>query len=268
MPTIDLNGVKIHYRERGEQNSNVLVLLHGFPLDSRMWNAPMEALSNRWRMIAPDFRGFGESGGTGPFTIEQLADDVHALVERLRPGKIVLAGLSMGGYVALAHVRKYQATLRGLILLDTKAEADTPEGKAGRDKMIAMVKEKGNKPIADAMLTKLIPEEAVKNRPQLVRELRQMMESTRPETIAHALAAMRDRPDQTEVLGRIVVPTLLIVGEKDGITPPDVMGTMQKKIPRSQMKVITSSGHMSPMEQPGQVNAAMEQFLAMLNAER
>jgi len=268
MPTIDLNGVKIHYRERGERNSSALVLLHGFPLDSRMWGAQMEALSNRWRVIAPDFRGFGESGDTGPFTIEQLADDVHALVERLRLGKIVLAGLSMGGYVALAYVRKYQATLRGLILLDTKAEGDSAEGKAGRDKMIETVKREGNTPIADAMLGKLIPEEAVKNRPQLVSELREMIEGTRPETIAHALAAMRDRPDQTEVLARIAVPTLLIVGEKDGITPPDVMRAMQQKIPQSQMKIITGSGHMSPMEQPGQVNAAMEQFLATLNGER
>src|ERR1043166_6951931 len=98
MPRTDVNGVRIHYRERGERKANVLVLLHGFPLDSRMWNAQIETLANRWRVIAPDFRGFGESGETGPFTIAQLADDVHALVERLRLGKIVLGGLSMGGY--------------------------------------------------------------------------------------------------------------------------------------------------------------------------
>src|SRR2546421_11846698 len=97
MPTIDVKGVTIHYRERGAEHSDVLVLMHGFPLDSRMWNAQIEALSNRWRVVAPDFRGFGASGETGPFTIEQLADEVPALGERLRLGKLVAAGAWLGG---------------------------------------------------------------------------------------------------------------------------------------------------------------------------
>jgi pimeloyl-ACP methyl ester carboxylesterase len=151
--------------------------------------------------------------------------------------------------------------LRGLILLDTKAEADGAEARENRDRMIAIARERGAKPIAEAMLPKLVPEESAKRRPQVVRELRLMMEAVRAQTIEYALAAMRDRPDNTAVLASIGVPTLIVVGEKDGITPPEVARGMGEKIPRSQVRVIAGAGHMSPVEQPEQVNGAVEQFL-------
>jgi 3-oxoadipate enol-lactonase len=261
MPTLPVNGVTLDYEQRGEDNSNVLVLLHGFPFSSAMWRAQLDALGRAWRVVAPDFRGFGKSSETGSFTIEQLADDTQTLIEQLKLGRVVLGGLSMGGYVALSFAKKYPASLRGLILLDTKAEADGPEARENRDRMIAIAREKGAKPIAEAMLGKLIPEETAKRRPQLARDLRLMMEATRPETIAHALSAMRDRPDQTASLASIAVPTLIVVGEKDAITPPDVARAMHEKITCSQLKVVTGAGHMSPVEQPEQVNGAVEQFL-------
>jgi 3-oxoadipate enol-lactonase len=262
MPATTINDVSIHFNENGK--GEPLVLLHGFPLHGGMWDAQLDALSTHYRVIVPDFRGFGQSSETGPFSIEQLADDVHAVAQHLNLGKFVLAGLSMGGYVALAYVKKYQPTLRGLILLDTKAEPDTPDGKLNRDRMIAIVNERGAKPIADVMLPKLVPDDVIQHRPHISRDLRQMMESIRPTTIAHALAAMRDRPDRSAELPLISVPTLNIVGELDAITPPDVMKAMHDKIPRSQLKVVTASGHMSNMEQPSQVNVAIEQFLTTL----
>ncbi|HEY7118817.1 MAG TPA: alpha/beta fold hydrolase [Tepidisphaeraceae bacterium] len=261
MPTANINGVTIHYIEKGDPNAPPIVLLHGFPLSADMWVAQIEALSPRHRVIAPDFRGFGRSGPTGPFSIEQLADDVHALIGQLKLGKVILAALSMGGYVALAYVKKYQGTLASLILIDTKAEGDSADGRANRDRLIATAREHGAKAIGDAMLPKLIPESAAKSRPQLVRDLRAMTDTTDPQTLAHALAAMRDRPDQTASLASIAVPTLILVGDQDAITPPDVARAMHEKIPRSQLKVIAGSGHMSPMEQPAQVNVAIEQFL-------
>lgn len=262
MPIANVNRNAMHYVDKGDGAAGTIVLLHGFPLNGAMWKPQVEVLSAKWRVIAPDFRGFGESAETGPFSIEGLADDVHALAKELGLHKFFLAGLSMGGYVALAYVKKYAATLRGLMLLDTKAEPDTAEGKINRDRMIAIVKERGAKPIADAMLPKLVPAEVIEHRPQLVRELRQMMEQTRPETIAHALAAMRDRPDRTEELEKIEVPTLAIVGEKDSITPPQVMKAMAQKIPGAELRVIVGAGHMSNMEQASQVNGIMEQFVA------
>jgi pimeloyl-ACP methyl ester carboxylesterase len=253
--------VPIHFIEAGA--GPALVLLHGFPLRADMWQKQVDALAKGWRVIAPDFRGFKrQSADPGPFTLERLADDVHLLAKDLRLGSFVLGGLSMGGYVALAYVRKYASTTRGLILADTQAAADTDEQRANRDRMIGIALEEGAKPIADAMLKRLIPEQTAIARPQLVKQLRDMMETARPQTLAHALAAMRDRPDQTELLGQIRMPTLLIVGEHDAITPPTVMEKMAAEIPDAGFKVITGAGHMSPMEQPSQVNAAMREFLA------
>lgn len=265
MPSATTNDASIHYLDKGK-GANILVLLHGFPLSGEMWSPQVDAFAGDWRVIVPDFRGFGKSGETGPFSIEQLADDVHALIQQLKLEKIVLAGLSMGGYVSLAYIKKYPQTLRGLILLDTKAQPDTADGKTTRDRMIAIAHQKGAKAIADLMLPKLVPEEVIQHRPQITRALRQMMETTPPATIAHALAAMRDRPDTTEVLAKVAVPALCIVGEKDGITPPEVMRAMQEKIPKGQIKLILGAGHMSNMEQPSLVNAAIKQFLAPLSA--
>lgn len=264
MPTANVNGNAMHYVDRGDGTAETIVLLHGFPLSGAMWRQQVEGLPAKWRVIVPDFRGFGESAETGAFSIEGLAEDVHALATELGLHRFFLAGLSMGGYVALAYVKKYAMTLRGLILLDTKAEPDTAEGKVNRNRMIAIVNELGAKPIADAMLPKLVPAEVIEHRPALVRELRGMMEGTRPKTIARALAAMRDRPDRTEELAKIEVPTLCIVGEKDSITPPGVMEAMARRIAGAVVKVITGAGHMSNMEQPSQVNGALEQFMASL----
>lgn len=262
MRTLTLpDGATIYYRDKG--HGPAVILLHGFPLDHRMWDAQVDALAGEYRVIAPDLRGFGQSSRpAGTMTIAGMAADVAEIVRQLSLGKVVLGGLSMGGYVALAYVAAYPETLRGLMLFDTKAEADSAETKAGRDRMIDIAKRRGAVPIAEAMLGRMIPEAAAKSRPQLVRDLVTMMESTDPETIASALAAMRDRPDRTAELSAIKVPTLVVVGELDVITPPEVMKAMADEIPDSTLRGIPSAGHMSPMEQPQLVTHAVEQFLA------
>lgn len=262
MPIADINRTQIHFADQG--NGPAIVLVHGFPLNHAMWKRQVEALSKRFRVIAMDVRGFGRSAPTGPFTIETIADDVHALAEHLKLGTFVLGGLSMGGYVVLAYAGKYPATLRGLMLVDTRAEADSAPVKENRDKMIATARQQGARPISDAMLGRLIPEATAKSRADLVGELRQMMESCAPEAIAHALEAMRDRPDYVSSLAGIAVPTLILSGELDAITPPEVMKVLHDNIPRSQFAIIPGSGHMSPMEQPNAVTREMERFLATL----
>src|SRR5438552_9002152 len=148
MASITIRGATIHYRERGP--GPAVILLHAFPLDGRMWDAQLESLSTKYRVIVPDLRGFGQSQPAEAFTMDSLADDVNALARELVGAeRFVLGGLSMGGYASLAYVRKYAQTLRGLILLDTKAEADTPEGREGRGKMIALVREKGSVAVGD-----------------------------------------------------------------------------------------------------------------------
>ena len=260
--TQPVNGTTLSYEERGPATGLPVVLLHGFPLDARMWEAQAAAMADAGhRVIAPDLRGFGKSASDAPFTIESLADDVHALLGAIGAVPFVLVGLSMGGYVALAYARKYPADLRGLVLVDTKAEADTPDGKAGRQKMIDLVRKEGSKAIADQMMPKMLAKDAAGQRPQPAETLRRIMEACPPKTIENALAAMRDRPDRSGELGSIKVPTLVIVGESDQITPPDVAQSMAKKIPGAQLVTIRGAGHMSPMEQPEQMNRALKGFL-------
>ncbi len=244
-----------------------IILLHGFPLDSRMWAAQIDALSADHRVIAPDLRGFGKSQPPAPFTIESFADDVYSLGSEVLADKqrFVLAGLSMGGYIALAYALKYAPTLLGLILLDTKAEADTPEGREQRDKTIQLVREKGPVAVGDVMQPKLLAADSARSQPDLVKRLRAMTDQQPAMTIEYALAAMKSRPDQSPHLTRIDAPTLVVVGEADAITPPAIAESMQRSIPDARLAVIRGAGHMSPMEQPEQVNGAIARFVATLS---
>jgi pimeloyl-ACP methyl ester carboxylesterase len=262
MPQRSLSGTTLNYEEKG--TGKPLVLLHGFPLDSRIWREQVAALSDRFRVITPDLRGFGQSKSADPFTMESLADDVHALLTGLGALPAVLGGLSMGGYVALAYAKKYPTGLRGLVLIDTKAEGDTPEGKQGREKMIELARSQGTKAVADQMMPKMLAPDADKSRPQVKRELDQIMNSQTPLTIEHALAAMRDRPDSVADLPSIATPTLVIVGEHDAITPPAGAERMSNAIPKSSYVVVRGAGHMAPMEQPQQVTDALRRFASSL----
>jgi pimeloyl-ACP methyl ester carboxylesterase len=263
MPTKLIKGTTFHYLDRG--HGMPVVLVHGFPLDSRIWEAQVEALSDRYRVIAPDLRGFGQSSSNDPFTIESLADDLHALLKEIGALPAVLAGLSMGGYVALAFAKKYPRDLRGLALIDTRAEGDTEQGKQNRNKMIQLVREKGAKAVADDMFPEMIADDTVKHRQDVAHKLRRIMESQSRKTIENALVAMRDRPDFTSELHNIPVPTLILVGEHDAITPPGLSEAMSKLIRHPTLTTIRRSGHMSPMEQPEDVTTALRRFLESLS---
>lgn len=262
MPSRTIHGTTIAFTERG--SGFPLVLLHGFPLDSRIWEAQQASLSDRWRVITPDLPGFGQSQGGQPFTMASIASDVHAMLASLGALPCVLGGLSMGGYVALEFVKKYPADLRALLLVDTRAEGDSPEGKQGRQKMIDLVRDKGSKAVAEQMRPKLLAESTLKGNAPVVQRLNQIMEACPAPTIEHALVAMRDRHDHTADLPSVPVPTLILVGQHDAITPPSSAETMNKAIPRSKMVVIPDAGHMTPMEQPERVNRAMREFLEAL----
>ncbi len=230
-----------------------------------MWSEQIADSSFRSRMIVIDLPGFGQSQPPVSFTIPSLARSVRELLAQLDALPCVLAGLSMGGYIALNFAQEFQSDLRGLILVDTRAEADTAQGKENRQKMIDLVRAKGSAAIADQMQPKLLSPDTVAHRPYQVRALRHMMEAVPTQTIEHALSAMRDRPDMTEALGSIAVPTLIVVGDADAITPPDVAQSMQKKLPDAEMVVIQGAGHMSPLEQPAQVNRAIRNFLGRVD---
>ncbi|MDB5290738.1 MAG: alpha/beta hydrolase [Phycisphaerales bacterium] len=259
MPRQTFEGGAIAYTDEG--TGPTLVLLHAFPVDSQMWEAQVKDLSSRCRVIAPDFRGFGGSQPPGPFTIPSLADDIHSMLVALKVLPCVVGGLSMGGYVALSYVRKYPTDLRGLVLMDTKADADNSEQIVNRNKMIEIARTQGSKAIADTMLGKMLSPDTIDHRPDVVNRLRAIMESCPPLAIQYALAALRDRPDMTAELPSIPAPTLVIVGDADTLTPPSVAESMAKQIPRAKLALVRGAGHMSAMEQPAQINHALRQFI-------
>jgi pimeloyl-ACP methyl ester carboxylesterase len=268
MKTIALSQGDLAYIDRG--SGIPVVLLHGFPLDHSMWDAQIEALATHVRVIAPDLRGFGQSplgnvDETSGIPMEQYADEVAELLDAIKVTEpIVLVGFSMGGYIAWQYVRKHGHRLRALIQCDTRAVADTEEGRAGRMKMAEKVAEWGSARVAEMMGPKLFSARALETKPQLMAEVRQVAARTPPAGIAAAQRGMAARPDVTAMLPSIRVPTLVVVGVDDAISPPAEMRKIADAIPNATFVEIPDAGHMTTMENPGAVNEALVSFITRL----
>jgi pimeloyl-ACP methyl ester carboxylesterase len=244
-----------------------VVLLHGFPLSRAMWVEQLSGIGSIYRVIAPDLRGHGESPAPeGVYTMDEMADDVVELLDSLSISQpIVLGGLSMGGYVALSLVVRYPDRVRGLMLFDTRAGADTPEAAQNREASARAVLVKDSaKDVVDAMIPKLFDPITLEQRPERVEPLRAVMESNTPRGIAGALRGMAIRPDRRAELPGIQVPTLVLVGEHDLITPPAEAKALAAAIPNAQLEVIPESGHMAPYENPAAANSVILRFLKSL----
>ncbi len=242
-----------------------LLLLHAFPLDHAMW-CEQEPLADHLRLVVPDQRGFGASGGTEPTSIEQLADDAAALLAALHCGPAVVCGLSMGGYVAQHLAVRHPDRVAALVLADTRLEADTAEARAARVDLATKVGRVGQRILADAMVPRLLAGSpgaaAAAGRAALEAALRVAIERQPVATIQAALAALGARPDMTEPLRRVAVPTLLVVGAEDAITPPACMEAALAVMPRARLLVVPHAGHMTPLEAPAVFNRAVLEFLA------
>jgi 3-oxoadipate enol-lactonase len=240
-----------------------LVLLHAFPLNARMWEAQLALADRGWRVIAPQFRGFdaGPAGDPPAQSVDDYAGDVVDLLDGLHIHEAVVGGLSMGGYVAFALLRHAARYVRGLILADTKAQADTPEGVEGRKRLIELVGSKGPAAVAEEMISKLLGETTRRTRPDLVDRVRVLATSSSAEAIAGALRALMTRPDSTPQLSTIHVPTLIVVGEEDTVTPRAAAEDMQRGIAGSELVAIPAAGHLTNLEQPTAFDGAVAQFL-------
>jgi 3-oxoadipate enol-lactonase len=237
-------------------------LLHGFPFNRSLWKPQIEALKSNYRVIVPDLRGHGETTVTaGTVTMEVMAQDVSSLMDSLEIESATVGGLSMGGYVALAFARLFPDRVNALVLADTRAQADTEEGKQNRSVQAEKALTEGMKPIVEAMLPKLVTAETMADRPDIVSHLRQMMMSTPAEGAAAALLGMGARQDQREFITQIKVPTLVTVGRNDPITPLADSELMHEKIGGSRLVVIDGAAHVSNLEQPDQFNGALVSFL-------
>jgi 3-oxoadipate enol-lactonase len=263
---VEVGGRRLAWLQAGQ--GNPVVLLHAFPLTADMWQPQLETVPHGWRLIAPDLRGLGESGGPPARSVDDHAEDVLALLRHLNVEKAVIGGLSIGGYITFAVYRRAAQRFRALVLADTRAEPDTQEARAGREQMQAAVREKGAAAAADAMLPKLLRPSALTD-PSAAGErdtLRALMLSNTPQGIIDALETLKTRPDSAPTLGLINVPTLIVVGEEDQATPPALSEAMRANIRTAPVTkvVIPNAGHMSNVEQPAAFNAALWNFLHTL----
>jgi pimeloyl-ACP methyl ester carboxylesterase len=259
--TATIAGTRMSYEDRGK--GPAVLFLHAFPLNLAMWDEQARALASTHRVIRFDARGFGGTPpGEGLLTMERIADDGAALLDHLEVPQAVVVGLSMGGYAALAFVRRHADRLRGLVLADTRATPDTDEGRRTRAEQAERVRREGPPAIADAFLPKLVGETTHKERPQVVAAVREMILSATTRGIADALAGLAARADSRATLREIRVPALVVCGSEDAITPVADHEALQAGIAGSRLVVIPRSGHLSCVETPGEFTAALKSFLA------
>jgi pimeloyl-ACP methyl ester carboxylesterase len=257
MPKASVNGTELHYRDSGT-SKDVVLLLHAFPLHSGMWSRQLAALEKRHRVVAPDYRGLGKSDvPPEASTMELLAQDIRALLQHLRIERAAVAGLSMGGYLAFELYRQAPSLFRGLALCDTRAGADTEEGKANREKFARTAIEKGLSWVADEMIPKLLRPDPD---PAAVKEVRSLVLGGTPAGVAAAQRGMARRPDSTETLGKISCPTLVIVGAQDQLTPPAESEKMAKAVKGAKLVKVPNAGHLSNIENPEAFNKAFVEF--------
>lgn len=262
MPELTTSAGTMYYTDAGDRAAPTVILVHGFPLDGRVWGDVAAMLAGRFRVLVPDLPGFGQSLARGPFTMETLAGSLIALADHLQVDRFAAAGLSMGGYVLQGVVRLAPQRLSALSLVDTRANADDEKGRAGRDAMAKLARDTGAGAVAEKMMPNMLHGAAYAEDPALVDRLRDMMLDQPGETLALASEAMRDRPAFFDALATLSCPLQVIVGDDDRIAPPDVAKEIASKAKGARLDVIKKAGHMAPLERPEAVAEALEAFLA------
>lgn len=239
---------EISYEALGD--GPALVLLHAFPADHRMWLPVAEKLATRYRVILPDLRAHGRSGaGSGPATMEKHADDVLTICRDAEVDRAVFGGVSIGGYVLFEFLRRHRERVAGLILSDTRAPADPDDVRANRFKSIEDARRFGPEPFIDATLGRVLGESTRRNRPDVVAQVRTMAATMTAARIAAVQEGMAARPDSTSLLPSITVPTLLLFGEEDVVTPRADAEALKRNLANSALHYISRAGHLAVFEQ-------------------
>lgn len=260
-----INSIHLAYDDHGA--GLPIIFLHAFPLNRGMWANELTSLlsDGQYRVIALDWRGFGESETTaGNVTMEQLARDLAGLMDHLGIQEAVLCGLSMGGYVAFAFYRAFPERVRALILADTQPYADNEEAKTRRETVARLAESDGTTAIANLQIPNLLSEAGRREHPDMVRSVERMIDAATPQGIAAAARGMALRADSTDLLEHISCPALVLVGEQDMITPPRLAQDYAAKIPGAQFVLIPQAGHLSNMEQSEKFLYLLRSFLSTL----
>jgi len=257
-----LNGAEIFYTDVGDKSATPIVLIHGFPFNSDMWRPQIDILKSTFRVITYDVRGHGRSEvGDGQYTLEMFVDDLIALLDYLLLEKVVLCGLSMGGYIALRTVERNPERCRALILCDTTSNADSDEAKLRRAASIKATKKNGVKLYAEEFPKALLSTQTFLKRSDLVDTVRSMIQTNSAIGICGALLAMAARTETTLSLPEISVPTLILVGQEDKTTPPELSEKMHQLVPNSEVRIVSNAAHLSNLENPEEFNTHLLDFL-------
>lgn len=258
-----INGITLAYNDTGR--GLPIVFLHAFPLNRTMWAVQESALSSQFRVIAIDLRGHGESDAPlWHYSLDQSADDVRALLDHLSIQQALFVGLSMGGYILLAFYRKHADRVKGMVLADTRAQADTAEGKTGRFQMAQIAYKQGPSAIADIMIPKLLSPATIQTKPEIVQQVRTMIEGNQISGIAGDLMAMAERHDSVPLLKQIGCPAQIIVGELDQATPPADAKLMANQIPHARLALIPNAAHLANLEEPEAFTKIVAEFAGEL----
>lgn len=259
---VDVEGVELHVEVRGPEEAPAVLLLHGFPLSRRMWEPQILALEARWRVVAPDLRGMGESGvGDGQYAIDFYADDLFAVMDRLGLDRVVGCGLSMGGYVLLRALERDPGRFRAAVLADTRSAADDDAGRLKRVAAVRSLKRKGTEEYARQFAEVVLGRTTLAKRPELVAWVRETVAAGDVVGLSGAQLAMASRTDTTHVLSQLDMPVLVVVGEEDELTPRDTAGAMAEHLSDGRLAVVPGAGHMSNLENPEEFDRVLIRFL-------
>ncbi len=261
MPTATVNNLELHYTDSGIEHASPVVFIHGFPFSHEMWEEQIKLLADTHRVIAYDVRGHGKSQlGDGHLLIDFLVDDLFALMDHLGIQSANIVCLSMGGYIALRGVEREPERFLSLVLSNTKSESDTNEAKTKRAGAIRTIRNDGVKAFADNFLKSIFAQDSFDKRPEAVRKIRTTIENTSPDTLCSTLIALAARTDTTETLTKINVPTLILVGKNDQLTPPAAAQGMANRIRDAQIHILPDAAHMSNLENPEEFNSYLRNF--------
>ncbi len=256
----NINGLRVF--TKGNKNNNTIIFVHGFPYDHTMWNNQIEELKENYYCVTYDIRGLGESYiGDGQYTMEAFVWDLFSIMDGLHIENPVLCGLSMGGYISLRAVEKEQNRFSGLILCDTRSEADNNEGKLVRSNAIDKINVEGVEAFANDFVPKCFHNKTPERMSEMYEKILEITKSQNSIGVKGSLIAMLSRRDTTPSLKNIKIPTLILVGKKDTLTPPKIMIAMADKIKKSKFDIVPKAGHMSPLENPEFVNNKIRRFL-------
>lgn len=259
-----INGINQYYSDSGKEGSPPVVFIHGFPFSSEMWKGQTQMLqTENLRIVTYDLRGHGQSDfGDGQYSIELFVDDLIGLLDHLKITKTILCGFSMGGYIALRAIERNPDRFNALILCDTMSAADSNEARIKRANSVKLIKNEGVGRFAEGFLKAVFAPQTFETRPDIIDEIRRVVLLNAPLGMCGGLLAMAGRTDTTEALCKINVPTLILVGEHDAVTPPSAAKSMHDKILNSKLHLIKNAAHMSNLENSKEFNEWLMEFLA------